>query len=146
MHQGMLGCFGVSLRKGMARAVVFALLCSPAAAQNYAELRRDFSDLFVQSYCMPQHPNYAGPNFNCGAAINEVLSVMGTAHRMRGTCPHPLHYPRFVQMALDCGADLSQQADPIHGQARKCFQEAFSEKYNPANKHYCAEIEKENLE
>ena len=128
-------------------ALSFALLATPALSRDLAG---EFQELFVKTECAGTKVSEEiwgetakDPYLNCSQAATGILNYMDQAWRMRSTCPHPLQYPSFVQMAFDCSAAFHAVANATAQDVYECYIERFNEKYSPASEHYCSVIEQE---
>lgn len=128
-------------------ALSIALLATPALSRDLAG---EFQELFVKIECAGSEVSAETwgeitkePYLHCARAAKAMVFTMDQAYRMRSSCPHPLTYTRFVQMAFDCSAEFRGVAGASASQVHSGFVERFNEKYSPASVHYCSVIEQE---
>jgi len=146
-HDGA-GCMDMNLPQyiafGLVAFVTIFSLANVARAQSRSNLKTEFSDLFIELECGLSHPSYRAPYEDCASAPAKMMDFMDWAMRLRTTCPHPLNYSVFVQMAFDCSARIRDLSGGSADDVSACFSEEFVKKHSPASEHYCAIVERGN--
>ena len=127
-------------------ALLAGFVTGQASADTRSGLHDEFTRLFVKVECQTADDGnfFNEPYARCHEAPEVMLRTMDQAYRMRLSCPHPLSYAVFVQMAFDCSSEHRHLAGATGQDVGRCFEARFVEKFDPASRHYCNPIEEES--